>query len=193
MKLQHETPKQNLLQSLVLSPYQVELNWLTQVVFVACGVLLLAALAQVAIPLPFTPVPITGQSFGVLLIALFYGRKLGTATTLSYILLGAGGLPIFAEFRSGLAFPTFGYLIGMLAATYAVGILSDRGWTRYFGVALAACLLGKVLIFAFGLAGLSFFVPAKQLLVMGLYPFLPGLVIKAVLAAGIAVGLSRTR
>jgi biotin transport system substrate-specific component len=165
---------------------------LLNLALVISGVILLSALAQVSIPLPFTPVPITGQSLGVLLIALFYGSRLATSTTLSYLGLGMAGLPIFAEFKSGLVFPSAGYLVGMLAASYVVGLLADRGWTKNIGSTLLASLIGKAIIFSFGLVGLSFFVPMKSLLVMGFYPFVPGLFIKAFLATAIVSGVEAT-
>src|SRR4051812_12271756 len=79
------------------------------------GVLLLSLLAQVAIPLPWTPVPITGQTFGVALVALSWGRKRALSAFLAYLAVGAFGLPVFAAGKSGLMMgPTFGYLVGMM-------------------------------------------------------------------------------
>jgi biotin transport system substrate-specific component len=97
------------------------------------GVALISVLAQASITLPFTPVPITGQTFGVALIALLWGSKRAFITTVSYLLLGAAGLPIFAMGKAGLAFgPTLGYLIGMMFASAWMGFLADRGWTKSF-------------------------------------------------------------
>src|SRR5688572_32831277 len=90
------------------------------VMLVAVGSLFIAACAQLAIPLPFTPVPITGQSFAVLLIGIFFGSRLGAATVLAYLAEGASGLPFFAEGTGGLAVfagPTGGYLIGVVFAS----------------------------------------------------------------------------
>lgn len=154
---------------------------------VLLGVIALSALAQISIPLPFTPVPITGQTFGVTLIALFYGRKLGVATVASYLAVGAAGLPVFANWASGLTVgPTMGYLFGMLVSSFIVGTLADRGFTRSFLRAYVASLFGSLFIFGFGLAVLSFFVPKEMLLVSGLIPFIPGDLIKSALAALIA-------
>jgi biotin transporter BioY len=158
---------------------------------VAVGVTLVSLLAQVAVPLAWTPVPITGQTFGVALTALLWGRKRALAIMLSYFSLGAAGLPLFAMAKSGLSFgPTLGYLIGMIFAAYWMGSLADRGWTKtYFRTWLAA-LSGSAITFIFGLAVLSSFVPSENLLIAGLFPFLPGDLIKTFLVSTIAWSLS---
>ncbi len=155
---------------------------------IACGVVVLSLLAQISIPLPWTPVPITGQTFGVALIALMWGFKRGFASVLSYLLLGASGLPIFASGKAGVGGPTTGYLFGMLAGALVMGTLSDRGFggggfTKSFRKALLASYLGSACVFLFGLAGLSFFIPREALLTAGLYPFLFGDLLKNTLAA----------
>ena len=156
------------------------------------GIAMLAVLAQVRIPLPWTPVPITGQTFGVALLSLLLGRRLGFATVVSYVFVGGLGLPVFAKWGSGLSMgPTLGYLIGMMAASFVIGFLADRGWNKSFWKAWAACVCGSIAVFAFGLFGLSFFLPSKLLLTAGLLPFIPGDVIKSVLAAGIASQIAR--
>ena len=150
------------------------------------GAIAISALAQVAIPLPFTPVPITGQTFGVMLISLLLGRKHALATLGLYLTLGATGLPVFAQAQFGLAWgPTLGYLIGMLAASYVVGSLADRGWAKNFLSAWAAASVGSLLVFTFGAIVLSTFVPVEQVFALGVLPFLPGDVIKNTLAAWI--------
>ena len=152
----------------------------------AAGLVLLSLLAQIKIALPFTPVPITGQTFGVALIALLWGRRLGTAIVASYLAIGFAGLPVFANAAMG---PTVGYLIGMVISAWIVGGLTDRGWVaRGFLRAWAAALLGSIAIFACGVAVLSLFLPAHQLLMAGVLPFLPGDFIKTALAAAIATG-----
>lgn len=157
---------------------------LLNILSVIAGSVFLAALAQVAIPLPFTPVPITGQTFGVMMLALFWGQSRAVSGFLLYLGEGALGLPVFAMGQSGLAIgPSAGYLVGMLVACAVVGYLSDRGSHRRFVTAWLSCLAGSVCIFLFGLVGLSFFVPQDTLLTMGLWPFLPGDFIKNVFAA----------
>ncbi len=165
-----------------------------QALAVLGGVGALALLAQVAIPLPFTPVPVTGQTFGVYLLALLFGRRLGATTFAAYLGVGFLGAPVFAKAASGFAIgPTFGYLMGMGIAAWVVGGFSDRGATRSFRRAWLATLAGSACVFAGGLTVLSFFVPMEQLLIAGFLPFLPGDAIKTTLAASMAVAFSARR
>lgn len=139
-------------------------------------------MAHIAIPLPFTPVPITGQTFAVLLCGALLGARLGTASMLAYIGEGVIGLPVFAA-APGAA--SYGYLGGFVVAAFVVGWLADRGWTKDVPRTVAAMLAGEVAIYVFGLLWLARFVPASQLLADGLFPFMIGDAIK--LAAATAV------
>jgi len=160
---------------------------------VAAGVGLLALLAQLTMRLPWTVVPITGQTFGVALIALTAGRKYATSMVMAYLALGWLGMPVFANAMSGFVLgPTLGYLLGMFLAAPLVGWMADRGWSRSFPSALLAAYLGSVVIFSCGLLGLSFFVPSEGLLAAGLYPFLIGDLLKNLAAAGLAAGIRRS-
>ncbi len=151
---------------------------------IAGGIVMISLLAQLKIVLPWTPVPITGQTFGVALLSLLWGSRLSVATFASYLALGFVGVPIFAGGASGfIVGPTFGYLVGMLIASWCVGKLSDFGWSHGFWTAIAACYIGSIIIYSFGILGLSFFIPIKGLLVAGVLPFLPGDFIKNILAA----------
>jgi len=142
------------------------------------GSVLLALSAQVALPVPFSPVPITLQTLTVLALGALLGRQ-AAASVLLY-LAGAGlGLPILASGYGGLnrlAGPTGGYLAGFVAAAYVVGALSHpasmgrAAWLRRLGL----FLLGEVVLYACGLLWLARFVPAERLLMAGLYPFLIG-------------------
>ncbi|MFQ5608043.1 MAG: biotin transporter BioY [Candidatus Zixiibacteriota bacterium] len=143
--------------------------------------LLLIASAQVSIPLPGELVPITGQTFGVLLCALALGRLRATGVVIIYLAEGAAGLPVFALGAAGPAVligPTGGYLVGFLVCALVVGFLADRGWDRSYIKSFLAMILGTTLIFICGLAWLSRFVDGSVLLIQGLYPFLPGAVMK---------------
>src|SRR5688572_14811783 len=99
---------------------------------VLLGSVLIALCAQVAIPLPFTPVPVTGQTFAVLLIGAAFGSRLGAATVLAYIIEGAAGLPVWSpgatQGAARLMSPTGGYIVGFLVAAFVVGLLVERGW-----------------------------------------------------------------
>lgn len=148
--------------------------------------IVIALAAQVAVRLPFTPVPITGQTFAVLLTGALLGSRLGALALLFYLLEGVAGLPVFAGGSAGpgqLVGPTGGYLIGFVLAAFAVGWLAERKWDRSFGSAVVAMLAGEVLIYACGLVWLSKFVPGGSLVSAGLLPFVVGDVAKLLVAA----------
>jgi biotin transport system substrate-specific component len=145
----------------------------------------LGLLAQVALPLPWTPVPITGQTLGVLLIGALLGCWRGSATILAYLAEGAAGLPVFAQGTSGvlrLLGPTGGYLVGFVLAAFVVGWLAERGWDRNPWTTAAAMAVGNACIYACGLPWLAHFVGWDSVLAAGLLPFLPGDGLKLVLA-----------
>jgi biotin transporter BioY len=144
------------------------------------AVVALALSAQVIIPLPFTPVPITGQTFAVLLIAAAYGARRGLASIALYLLAGVAGLPVFAAVP-GIA--SYGYLAGFALAAVVVGWLADRGWTRSLPTSIAAMLAGEVAIYACGLLWLARFVGWQHVIAFGLAPFLIGDTFKLVAAA----------
>jgi len=155
-------------------------------VLVVCGSVLIGLAAQWTIPLPW--VPVTGQTFAVLLVGALFGARLGPVTVLVYLAEGASGLPVFSQGRGGpvmLLGPTGGYLIGFVAAAYVVGLLAQRGWDRRFHSTLAAMALGNAAIYAFGLAWLWLVwgMNLRALVGVGLIPFIPGDLVKACLAA----------
>jgi biotin transport system substrate-specific component len=157
---------------------------LSNAVLIVGASVVTALAAQVAIPL--APVPITGQTFAVLLTGAVLGPRRAALAQLLYLLEGAAGLPVFAGGALGIAKligPTGGYLIAFPLAAALTGWLAARGWDRRFDTMLLAMLLGSAVIFACGLAQLARFVPAHQLLSTGLVPFLPGDLIKSSLAA----------
>ena len=146
----------------------------------------IALLAQVAIPLPFSPIPITGQTFAVLLVGALLGGTRGALAILLYLVEGTVGLPVFAGGGAGfarLAGPTGGYLIGFIAAAFVVGLLAKRGWDRRVWSTALAMLVGNVLIYAFGLPRLAHFVGGEKVFHLGLYPFVVGDLLKLALAA----------
>src|SRR5260221_3902720 len=137
---------------------------------------LTATAAQVAIPVPWSPVPITGQTFAVLLSGALLGPRRAFLAQALYLAEGACGLPVFAGGAAGLATfagPTGGYLAAFPFAPALTGFLAARGWDRSVPAMAAAMLLGSVLIFVSGLAWLSRFVPGSSLLSAGLVPLLP--------------------
>lgn len=150
--------------------------------------LFIAVCAQVQIPLPFTPVPVSGGTLGVLYAGALLGSRRGAAAVGLYLLEGAGGMPVFSGGAAGpLHFlgPTGGYLLGFPLGAFATGLLAERGWDRSPLRAFLMMLVGSLPIFALGLIGLARFVPASTLLSQGLWPFVPGDLVKAALSAGL--------
>jgi biotin transport system substrate-specific component len=163
-------------------------DYLQDLGFVLAGSALIALSARVAIPLPFSPVPVTGQTFGVLLVASILGRTRGLAAVLAYLAQGAAGLPVFAGLTAGPAVllgPTGGYLLGFLPGAYLCGWLAERGWDRTPLRTTASMILGNLAIFAFGLPWLARFVGSSNVWALGFWPFLAGDVVKIGLAAAL--------
>jgi biotin transport system substrate-specific component len=150
---------------------------------------LVAASARLRIPLPFTPVPITGQTFAVLFTGAVLGGRRALLTLLLYLAEGAAGLPVFAGGLSGaihLIGPTGGYLISYPLAAGCAGLLAERGWDRTPVRAACAMTLASGIIFLLGVLWLAHFVGGiGHAVTMGLLPFLPGEVIKIALAAAL--------
>lgn len=168
--------------------YQAAVTGLLDALLIVLFSGIVALSAQVAIPLPFTPVPITGQTFGVLFTGAVLGSRKGALALLLYLLEGAAGLPVFAPGGAigwpRLLGPTAGYLWAYPFAAGMVGWLAERGWDRRLPRSAVAMLLGNLIIWAFGVAWLTRFVggPGNALLT-GLLPFLPGDLLKIALAA----------
>jgi len=172
----------------LLRPCERRSAVLYDIVLVIGGSLLIGLCAQVKIMLPFSPVPITAQTFAVLMIGMLLGSLRGSLCVLMYIIQGAAGLPIFAM-GGGFAVligPTGGYLVGFIPAAYITGLLAQKGWDRRIETTVLAMVLGNIVIYAFGLLwlcclrGISRAVPA-----MGLYPFVVGDLLKIALAAAV--------
>ena len=161
-----------------------EKEFLKSIFLVLSGVIFLSIMSQLIIPLYFTPVPISLGSFGVILIALLYGRKLGTATVLSYVATGSLGAPVFAGFKAGSLFsPTGGYILGYIAAALILGFLSDKGIAKSYVKTFLSLLLASAVILVLGALVLILFVPSKNIFMIGVLPFLPGDMLKVVAAA----------
>jgi biotin transport system substrate-specific component len=157
-------------------------------VLLISGAALASLLAQVRIPLPFTPVPITGQTFGVLLIGAGLGARRGAASLVLYLALGAAGLPVFAGGEAGVAHlmgATAGYLVGFVAAGWLVGWLAERGWGRGISSSVPLFLIGQAVIYLFGVAWLATLIGLPAALAQGLLPFLPLDAVKVALAAAV--------
>ena len=151
---------------------------------------LTAVAAQIFFYLPFSPVPITGQTLLVLLTGAALGPRRGAASQVAYISEGLLGFPVFAGGTAGLAVllgPTGGYLVGFVAAAAVVGFLGERRLLCRPVFAFMAMLLGTAVIYLFGAGWLSRMIPGglSVAMVQGVLPFLPGDVLKSALAAGV--------
>lgn len=164
------------------------LDWTRSAALVVSFSLFVALMAQVVVPLPFTPVPITGQTFAVLLTGALLGSRLGVLALVAYLAEGACGLPFFTRAAGGAHYlffsPTAGYLFAFPFAAFVTGRLAERGWDRRILTAAAAMALGSVLILACGWAWLTlFFRDASQAFTAGVAPFVVGDIVKIALAA----------
>jgi biotin transport system substrate-specific component len=152
------------------------------------GSLLIALCARITVLLPFSPVPVTAQTFAVLMTGALLGAKRGGLAALAYITQGALGLPVFA-FGGGFAVllgPTGGYLIGFIPAAYVTGFLAQKGWDRRIGTTVLAMIFGNIVIYTFGMFWLSRLMGiSKSVLATGLYPFIVGDLAKIALAAAV--------
>lgn len=159
-----------------------------EITLLAAFNIFLVACAYISITLPFSPVPVTGQTFGILIVAMALGRVRGSAVVGAYLLEGAAGLPVFAGGSAGAAVfagPTGGYLIGFLAAALITGWLADKGWHRSYLLSLLAMVLGTATIFLCGMTWLSAFVPKDNIVTLGFIPFVPGALAKIAVASAI--------
>lgn len=163
------------------------LDWARSAALVFGFSLLVALAAQVVVPLPWTPVPLTMQTFAVLLTGALLGPRLGALALVAYLAEGAAGLPFFRGGSGGaahLAGPTAGYLLAFPVAAFVTGLLAERGWDRRFLTAAAAMAIGSLVILAGGWAWLAvLFGSAARAFELGVAPFLLGDVIKIALAA----------
>lgn len=156
------------------------------IILVVGASLLIGLVAQWEIRLPWTPVPITLQTFVVFLLSAALGMRRAVAAMLLYLLEGTLGLPFFSGGAAGFAHivgPTGGYLIGFVVAAAVIGALAERGWDRSPARAWLAMAIGSAALFACGLAQLSTYLPNDQVIAAGLTPFVLGSVFKLTAAA----------
>ena len=163
-------------------------NLVTDALLVLGGTALVAGAAQISVKLPFTPVPITGQTFAVLLVGASLGCVLGTASLMLYLCLGVAGTPIYAHHDSGWSVITSasgGYIVGFVLAAALTGFLAERRWDRRLSSSIGLMLTGNVVIYLVGLPWLAIVLNTnlEKTLEYGLYPFIPGDTFKLYLAA----------
>ena len=157
------------------------------VALVVGGAAFVGLTAQLVVPLPFTPVPLSLQTFSVLLVGAVLGSRRGVLSMALYLLAGAAGVPWFSQHQSGWSFASFGYVVGFVAAAWVVGRLAERGADRHVLRTAALMVLGNVVIYAFGASGLVLAtgMPLQRALLLGVVPFLIGDLLKIVVAAGL--------
>ncbi len=182
--------------SAVISQRALPRSGLVSVLLVAAAAGLTAIAAQWRIILPFTPVPITGQTFAVLLTGAALGWKLGAAGQLLYVAVGVLGAPIFADGLGGVEViqgATGGYLVGFIFAAGLVGWMAAHRQDRTFATMFTAFIAGTALIYAFGVIGLMMATgwPLGEAVEKGVVPFLLGDLIKATAAGLILPGAWR--
>jgi biotin transport system substrate-specific component len=163
---------------------------LTDALLVLAGAGFVAVAAQIEIHLGFTPVPITLQTFAVLLVGAALGSLLGVAALGLYLLLGMIGAPVYAGGESGWEWiegATGGYLVGFVLAAGVAGLLAERQWDRRLATAVTALLTGNVLIYVFGLPWLAHVADLgwQETFEQGLYPFVVGDLAKLYLAGAL--------
>lgn len=175
----------------VLADRLVTSSRATDAALVLSGVAVVSVLAQVQVPL--WPVPVTGQTLGVMLVGASLGARRGALSLLTYMLLGLAGLPIFAEFSGGplsVLKPSFGFVIGFVFAAALIGWLSERDWDKRWLLSAAAFFAASLVPFVVGLPYLAVVLgqlgyanDLQSVLAAGLYPFIVGGVAKWLIAA----------
>lgn len=171
-------------------------RWAVEVGAVAVGIALVAVLAKVSFFVG--PVPISGQTLGVLLVGAAYGAKRGAATMISYAAVGLMGAPVFAGAVAGPGYvlmPSFGFVLGFIPCAWLVGHLADRGWDRSVCLGLGANAIASVVPFLIGVPYLVVVLALTgetptfaQAMEWGLLPFIPGGIVKAAIAAAALPG-----
>jgi biotin transport system substrate-specific component len=178
--------------ALAASPTSVRSGIAWRVLLAFAGSWLVAALAQIEIQLPFTPVPITGQTLGVLLVGASLGGGLGAVSLGLYLAQGAVGLPFFSGGDSGVEFlrlsaATGGYLWGFIASAAVVGALAERRWDRSIRSSIGEMFLGELVLYAIAIPWLmqARDVSFTDALELGFTPFVVGDTLKLLAAAGL--------
>ena len=161
---------------------------LTDALLVAGGAAFVGVAAQISWHLGYTPVPITLQTFAVLLVGAAYGSTLGAASLAFYLVLGIAGVPLYADHHHGWSVfsgATGGYIVGFVAAAALTGALAERGWDRKFSSSVASMLTGTVIIYICGAVWLHHVIGGSwsTTLVDGVYGFVPFDLVKVYLAA----------
>jgi len=170
----------------IMRPRQKALGYIVDVLAIMSGVLLLVGSSYVALPLSWTPVPITLQTFVIFLLGACLGSKRGTLAVLLYLIEGVYGMPFFASGGAGwgaILGPTGGYLVGFGIATFCIGWLLEKGCRKQFLTTGMAMLLGLGIIYTCGTLWLALFVGFPSAIMLGMVPFFAADLIKLIMAA----------
>jgi biotin transport system substrate-specific component len=146
----------------------------------------IALSAQLAFNVPFSPVPITGQTFAVILTGALLGSRRGGLAIIAYLIEGISGLPVFAQAQFGIIHlfgPTGGYLLGFIPAAFLCGLLVETGLGKIFMSTLVIMMSGTIVIFICGLIWLKLLMGNDDVLLIGFYPYITGAVVKIILSA----------
>ncbi|MCX6352513.1 MAG: biotin transporter BioY [Bacteroidetes bacterium] len=169
-------------------------SFVKELLLVVAGSLLIAVCARLTLYLPFSPVPITAQTFAVLVIGMSYGRIRAAITLIAYLAEGASGLPVFAGSHFGIAYlfgPTGGYLLGFVIAAYVLGAFAEKKFDRHFSLSFIAMVVGIAIIFFFGLGWMITLmnISLRQAFITGLLPFIPSAVV-SIFSASVVLPLA---
>jgi len=172
---------ENVISLEIVNRLNIKKGILIDTIFILMGTIFVAISSQISYYLPFSPIPVTGQTLAVLLTGTILGSRRGGLSLALYVLEGVLGLPVFAGGTSGIPVligPTFGYLIGFIFAGVVVGLLAEKGYDhRWFSMAFSF-FVGQLIIYFFGALWLTSFVGIKQIFILGVAPFLFGDFIK---------------
>jgi biotin transport system substrate-specific component len=171
----------------IYRPGEKTLALLYDIALILCGSVLIGLSANIKIG---GPVPITLQTFAVLIVAMLFGSKRGSLTILAYLGEGLAGLPFFTAGGGLTAFSGFtgGFLVGFAPAAYIAGLLAEKGWDRKSHTTILAMIIGNLIIYIFGYSWFAYLTNPAFALKMGIYPFIVGDLIKIAFAAALLPG-----
>lgn len=171
-------------------------NQTLNIALIFAGSLFIALSARIAVPIPFSMVPVTLQTLGVLLVMVLLGSKRGAISVLLYLLEGLSGYPVFAMGAGGfyhLTGPTGGYLLAFLPMGFLFARWLEWSLERRFITVAAAAMITHLFILMLGALWLNRFIPWESAVIKGIIPFIPGAVFKSVIVAGLTAGLYRIK
>ena len=177
----------------VIRPAGTRSSWIYDAALVAGFSLVIALCAQVAIPLPFTPVPVTLQTLAVLMAGCLLGSGRGALAVLAYLGEGFAGLPVFSGGTSGISHllgPTGGYLLGFVAAAFVAGLFAERGAARSRLGTLMMLIVGNIVLYVPGVLWLGVYTGMDRAVSLGFLPFVVGDLLKTAAGWGLLSGLS---